>query len=154
MSFRTANYTFSLRSNQSFRGIFANPIQITPTMKDFSYITHSHPSYIEGLYQDFVKDPESVDPDFRRFFEGFDFAIANGMPSNGQASTEAAQTAGTAITDAGQLSKEFSVYQLIQAYRIKGHLVADTNPIRKRKDRGANLDLKYFGLGENDLQKP
>jgi 2-oxoglutarate dehydrogenase E1 component len=122
-------------------------------MKDFSYITHSHPSYIEGLYQDFVEDPESVDPDFRRFFEGFDFAITSGQATNGHAVAEAVQTAGNAVTDAGQLAKEFSVYQLIQAYRTKGHLVANTNPIRKRKDRGANLDLKYFGLGEGDLAK-
>ena len=43
-------------------------------MKDFSYITHSHPAYIENLYQDFIKNPDSVDPDFRKFFEGFDFA--------------------------------------------------------------------------------
>lgn len=122
-------------------------------MKDFSYITHSHPSYIEGLYQDFVKDPESVDPDFRRFFEGFDFAIASGQSANGHAVTETTQTASVAVADAGQLAKEFSVYQLIQAYRNKGHLVANTNPIRKRKDRGANLDLKYFALGETDLGK-
>ena len=53
-------------------------------MKDFSYITNSSPSFIESLYQEFVKDPNSVDPEFRRFFEGFDFAISNGKPgSNG-----------------------------------------------------------------------
>ena len=143
----------ALQTYQCFRGIFANPIQISPHMKDFSYITHSHPSYIEGLYQDFVKDPESVDPDFRRFFEGFDFAVASAQATNGHAATEAAPSTVAAIADAGQLAKEFSVYQLIQAYRIKGHLVANTNPIRKRKDRGANLELKYFGLGEGDLEK-
>ena len=32
-------------------------------MKDFSYITQSHPAYIESLYQDYVQDPESVDPE-------------------------------------------------------------------------------------------
>ena len=56
-------------------------------MKDFSYITNSHPAYIENLYADFVKNPESVDPDMRKFFEGFDFAvnsgIANAKASNG-----------------------------------------------------------------------
>ena len=122
-------------------------------MKDFSYITHSHPSYIEGLYQDFVKDPESVDPEFRRFFEGFDFAISNGNATNGHAVAETPQPAIAAAVDAGQMAKEFSVYSLILAYRNKGHLVADTNPIRKRKDRGANLDLKYFGLTDADLSK-
>ena len=46
-------------------------------MKDFQYITNSHPGYIEGLYNDFVKDPTSVDVDMRKFFEGFDFAVTN-----------------------------------------------------------------------------
>ncbi|HZH36799.1 MAG TPA: thiamine pyrophosphate-dependent enzyme, partial [Flavisolibacter sp.] len=123
-------------------------------MKDFSYITHSHPSYIEGLYQDFVQDPESVDQDFRRFFEGFDFAIANGHATNG--TTPAAETSkidsGTTL-EPDQLNREFAVFSLIQAFRTKGHLVADTNPIRKRKDRGANLELKYFGLSDADLTK-
>ncbi|RYD73242.1 MAG: hypothetical protein EOP53_20460, partial [Sphingobacteriales bacterium] len=41
-------------------------------MKDFQYITGSHPSYIENLYNDFVKDPASVDAEMRKFFEGFD----------------------------------------------------------------------------------
>jgi 2-oxoglutarate dehydrogenase E1 component len=117
-------------------------------MKDFSYITHSHPSYIEGLYKDYVQNPESVDPEFRKFFEGFDFAISQGTP-NGQAVS--APPDGVQV--AGNLTKEFSVYNLILAYRNKGHLIADTNPIRKRKDRGANLDLKYFGLSEADLQQ-
>ena len=39
-------------------------------MKDFQYITNSSPAYIEGLYQDFVKDPGSVDPEFKKFLKG------------------------------------------------------------------------------------
>ncbi|NBO48894.1 MAG: hypothetical protein EBU80_04070, partial [Chitinophagia bacterium] len=45
-------------------------------MRDFSYITSSHPSYIENLYQEFSRSPESIDPDLRKFFEGFDFAVS------------------------------------------------------------------------------
>ena len=52
-------------------------------MKDYSFITNSHPSYIEGLYQDFVKNPDAVDPEFRKFFEGFDFAVTQGKAFNG-----------------------------------------------------------------------
>lgn len=115
-------------------------------MKDFSYITSSHPAYIENLYNDFVNDPESIDTDLRKFFEGFDFAFSQG---NGR-------TNGTAVADSHlqniSIDKEFSVYQLILAYRNKGHLIAKTNPIRERKDRHANLGLTYFGLDENDLQ--
>lgn len=129
-------------------------------MKDFSYITNSHPSFIEGLYQDFLKDPASIDPDFRRFFEGFDFALSFAAQGNGTVSpvgkTEAtaagaagAEAPGTTVV--ANLDKEFGVYQLIQAYRKKGHLIATTNPIRERKDRGANLELRYFNLNEKDL---
>ena len=61
-------------------------------MKDFSYITNSHPSFIEGLYQEFLGNPEAVDPELRKFFEGFDFAMASGKAAanggpNGQATT-------------------------------------------------------------------
>ena len=62
-------------------------------MKDFQYITNSHPSYIEGLYNDFVKDPNSIDADLRKFFEGFDFAITNGIKVNGTVSNEQSTTA-------------------------------------------------------------
>ena len=109
-------------------------------MKDFSYITQSHPAYVEGLYQDYAKDPQSVDPEFRKFFEGFDFAVSE-VAANGKGPS----------LNAAQLEKEFAVYQLILAYRKKGHLVAKTNPIRERKDRHANLDIKYFGLSDADL---
>lgn len=116
-------------------------------MKDFQYITSSHPAYIEGLYNDFVKDPNSVDVDMRKFFEGFDFAVSHGAaaPVNGTSAAPAASGTGN------PLDKEFGVYQLIQAYRKKGHLVAKTNPIRERKNRGANLELNFFGLGEADM---
>lgn len=121
-------------------------VELPIIMKDFSYITNSHPAYIENLYTDYQKDPESIDVDLRKFFEGFDFALSNGSgKTNG-----APVTAG--IPQNIQLDKEFSVYRLIQAYRNKGHLVAKTNPIRERKDRHANLELKYFGLDDKDLQ--
>ena len=121
-------------------------------MKDFSYITNSHPAYIEGLYKDFIQNPEAVDPDFRRFFEGFDFALAQ---SNGSAAPIAASEPAPAAAPApvGDISKELAVYNLILAYRKKGHLIAKTNPIRERKDRGANLDLVHFGLADSDLEQ-
>ncbi|MBK7090016.1 MAG: 2-oxoglutarate dehydrogenase E1 component [Chitinophagaceae bacterium] len=116
-------------------------------MKDFQYITSSHPSYIENLYNDFVKDPNSVDTDMRKFFEGFDFAVSSNIAApakNGSLITPAA-------VSTSNLDKEFSVYRLISAYRKKGHLIADTNPIRERKDRHANLSLEFFGLSDTDL---
>ncbi|MFY7964125.1 MAG: 2-oxoglutarate dehydrogenase E1 component [Chitinophagaceae bacterium] len=116
-------------------------------MKDFSYITNQHPSYIESLYQEFVKNPDATDPDLRKFFEGFDFAVANNTsPVNG--STAAAKPTASNI----DWTKEINVYRLISKYRAKGHLIAKTNPIRERKDRGVNLELSNFGLSDADLK--
>ncbi|MFT3702652.1 MAG: 2-oxoglutarate dehydrogenase E1 component [Agriterribacter sp.] len=130
-------------------------------MKDFSYITNSDPAYIENLYKDFVTNPESIDPEFKKFFEGFDFAVANTKPhvngTNGTATNglaEKSASSGTYTTaDGVDWKKELGAYRLILGYRNKGHLIADTNPIRIRKDRGANLNLAFFGFTEDDMDK-
>ncbi|TXT33142.1 MAG: 2-oxoglutarate dehydrogenase E1 component, partial [Chitinophagaceae bacterium] len=110
-------------------------------MKDFSYITNSHPAFIEAIYQDFVKDPASIDPDMRKFFEGFDFAVNSSLPN----------LSTNGVSSSIDWMNELKVYRLILGYRNKGHLIAKTNPIRARKDRGANLDLPFFGLSDADL---
>ncbi len=125
-------------------------------MNDFSYITGSDPDYIDNLYRNFVKNPDSVDPEFKKFFEGFDFAVGSGkantnVPVNGAAATDGKATFTT--TDGVDWKKELGAYRLILGYRNKGHLIADTNPIRKRKDRNANLNLNFFGFTEADMDK-
>lgn len=124
-------------------------------MKDFSYITNSHPEFIENLYKDFLSNPTSVDPELKKFFEGFDFAIGNGKAHvNGTNGTAVAATNGVASAEGTEdWKKELAVYRLILGYRNKGHLVAKTNPIRERKDRDANIDLGFYKLGEEDLDK-
>jgi 2-oxoglutarate dehydrogenase E1 component len=117
-------------------------------MKDFSYITSSDPQFIESLYQDFVKDPGSVDPELKKFFEGFDFAMSAGKTTGNGIIAGAA--AGTGI----DWMREVQAYRLILGYRNKGHLVAKTNPIRPRRDRGANIGLGFYGFSEADLDKP
>ena len=125
-------------------------------MKDFSYITNSSPAFIENLYQEFVRDPNSVDPEMKKFFEGFDFAVGNGAatPTSTNGSG-AAHVAISKVTSEGEVdwTKELGAYRMILGYRNKGHLIAKTNPIRERKDRDANLNLNFFGLSEEDLDK-
>ncbi|MCX6293623.1 MAG: hypothetical protein NT127_04935 [Sphingobacteriales bacterium] len=113
-------------------------------MKDFQFITNSTPAHIESLYQDFVNNPNSIDQELRKFFEGFDFAVSN--VANGKVSAHAENT-----ISVGNLNKEFAVYQLIQAYRNRGHLITKTNPIRERVDRHANLEISNFGLTDADM---
>lgn len=126
-------------------------------MKDFSFITNSSPAYIESLYREFVSNPDKTDPDLRKFFEGFDFAVSNGVSANGNTPAETAvpgivTTAPVIAADVDWMS-EIKIYRLILGYRNKGHLIAKTNPIRERKDRGANIGLSFFGLTEADQDK-
>ncbi len=116
-----------------------------------SYINNAHPAFIEALYNDYQTDAASVDADWRKFFEGFDFAVGS---TNGNGNGHAATATNGAAVGAGNVLEELKVFHLIGAYRRKGHLEADTNPIRKRRDRGANLNIEAFGLKEADLDKP
>ena len=103
-------------------------------MKDLQYITNSSPSFIEGLYQDFVKDPQSIDPEFKKFFEGFDFALSQGKNGNGNGTaTTVSKEPVFKTTDGVDWKKELGAYRLILGYRNKGHLLAKTNPIRPEK---------------------
>ena len=115
-------------------------------MKDFSFVTGPTPEYIESLYNDFTKDPSTVDPEWKKFFEGFDFAISSNTITG-------ATSGGQTPSFGGDLDKEMAVFELIRAYRKRGHLAATTNPIRARKDRHAQLELNRFNLSDADLEK-
>ncbi|MFZ9969043.1 MAG: thiamine pyrophosphate-dependent enzyme, partial [Bacteroidia bacterium] len=108
-------------------------------MHQFSFLTASDAIAIEGLYQQYNNDPASVDLEWARFFEGFDFAVRDGLASVGVSSQDALQ--------------EVQVALLLEAYRSRAHLIAQTNPIRPRKDRNPGLDLATFGLSESDLSR-
>src|ERR1043165_5453936 len=105
-------------------------------MDNYSFLTNATPEFLENLYNDFKTDSTKVDPDFVKFFQGFDFASQS---YNGKKASFSAD--------------EFKVYNLIINYRNKGHLIAKTNPLKPRKDRKANLNLEYFGLSEKDLER-
>ncbi len=111
------------------------------TSHDFSYVSSSDNAFIDGLYSDFKRNPESVDSSWRQFFKGVDFA-SNLNPAN----TDAGVTS-------GNLGKEFKVYRLIEAYRSRAHLVSTTNPIRERVNRFPKLDLEDYGLTSADLEE-
>lgn len=107
-----------------------------------SFLSNSNPEFVENLYKDFQADPSSVDPTWKRFFEGFEFAQTN--YSNGHSvSQEAKDILG---------SKELAVLNLINAYRQRGHLFTKTNPVRERRTYTPNLELSNFGLNESDLE--
>ena len=129
-------------------------------MDKFSFIANAHVSYIDELYASYKNDPAAIDPSWKEFFDGFDFALANYGAEDGNGKQElAAQptpkngalaTPGT-IMDMEQLPKEIKVRALIHAYRSRAHLKSKTNPVRERRDRKPMVDPEYFGLGQEDM---
>ena len=111
------------------------------TMDKFSYISNADVSFIDDLYKKYKSDPESVDVSWQRFLEGFEFSQENSDP-NGSATTARAD---------GISLKELGVRNLIHAYRTRGHLKSDTNPIRPRRKHNVRLELTDFGLSRKDL---
>ncbi|MEQ8243740.1 2-oxoglutarate dehydrogenase E1 component [Fulvivirga sp.] len=108
-------------------------------MDKYSYISNAHGSYIDELYKSYQSNPSSVDQTWQKFFEGFEFSLQkygeDGLPG---------ETAGVS-------SKDTQVRNLIHAYRSRGHLKSDTNPVRERRDHNVKLSYKDFGLTDADL---
>lgn len=111
---------------------------------DYAHLLSSDTAFIDSLYADYKTDPSSVDESWQMFFKGFEYKLDELFTTE--------SSSGEPI-DSQAIVKEFNVFRLIQAYRARGHLISDTNPIRKRKDRDAKLNLAEYGLSDADLEK-
>lgn len=99
-----------------------------------SGISFSNLEYLDQLYQSYRADPQSVDLKWRHFFEGWDLALSLKPP--------------------GETSSDYKVYQLIEAYRVYGHLAVPLNPIATEPVQDVQeLDLKKYGFKSEDLDK-
>ena len=59
---------------------------------DDSYLLNADPAAIDQLYEQYRADKESVDFGWRKFFEGFDFAMQNGTGNSTSSSTQSQST--------------------------------------------------------------
>jgi len=106
-------------------------------MDPYSFLNTAHTAYFAELYDQYLINPDAVEPSWRAFFQGFEFGIDKvekgefHIPEN--------------------ILKEFKVVKLINGYRTRGHLFTNTNPVRQRRKYIPNLDLINFDLTEDDL---
>ncbi len=107
------------------------------SMDKFSFLSNADPSWIEGEFRKYLKDPGSVEESWRSFFEGFEFARTQYEEEG---------------TVPEKVYKEFKVQNLINGYRTRGHLFTRTNPVRERRKYRPTLDIENFGLDESDLE--
>ena len=123
-------------------------------MDRFSFLNTIHAQLIDDLYEQYRKYPDALEPSWKTFFQGFDFALENYgdegyISENGQPSVVVQQVNNSNIPD--EIRKEFLVMNLIEAYRSRGHLFTKTNPVRDRRTYSPTLSIENFGLSTADL---
>jgi len=121
-------------------------------MDRFSFLNAAHTDYFAQLYDQYLENPDSIEPSWRSFFQGFDFGMENFTGENPVqfgAETSSNPVDNSKISE--QLQKEFQVIKLIEGYRTRGHLFTKTNPVRERRSYSPTLELKNFGLSDADL---
>ncbi|WP_055446971.1 2-oxoglutarate dehydrogenase E1 component [Lacinutrix mariniflava] len=113
-------------------------------MDKYSFLNAAHTAYFADLYEQYQVNPDSIEPSWRAFFQGYDFGSENyGMDG------DIVESVSTQIPE--HVQKEFQVVKLIDGYRNRGHLFTKTNPVRARRKYAPTLEIENFGLTTQDL---
>ncbi|MFC5047388.1 2-oxoglutarate dehydrogenase E1 component [Aquimarina hainanensis] len=118
-------------------------------MDKYSFLNAAHTAFFADLYDQYIQSPDSVEPSWRSFFQGFDFGLES---ANGSGETIFVEKdSGETVAVPESVQKEFQVVRLIDGYRTRGHLFTKTNPVRDRRKYTPTLSLENFGLSHSDL---
>lgn len=122
-------------------------------------------AFIEDLYADYLRDPKSVAPDWRGYFE----TLSGGNGAAQPATRLGPRFAPTSIfsppgkgcphcpnlrQDAELASIQHRVDQLIRNYRVRGHIVARVDPLGMERPEPAELTPDLYGFTEAMLDRP
>ncbi|MFD0796412.1 2-oxoglutarate dehydrogenase E1 component [Maribacter chungangensis] len=122
-------------------------------MDKYSFLNAAHTSFFSELYEKYLVSPDSVEPSWRAFFQGFDFGMesaGDGLDISDELVTSMVN--GNQVEMPESLQKEFQVIRLIDGYRSRGHLFTKTNPVRERRQYIPSLEIENFGLSQSDLE--
>lgn len=127
-------------------------------MQSTSYLSGSNASYIEELYESYLTDPNSVDGDWRHYFDSFpkvNFKETPHSPVREAFRALAERKCSTLVAVAGNPvveRKQAQVTQLINAYRNYGHYQAKIDPLNLMEPSTLpELDLGFYQLSDADL---
>jgi len=124
-------------------------------MDRFSFLNAAHTAYFGELYEQYLTNPDKIEPSWRAFFQGFDFGRDAGAETvyvdRDPSANESTQNKKDELPEFAM--KEFRVVQLIDGYRTRGHLFTKTNPVRERRKYAPTLEVANFGLAESDLDQ-
>jgi 2-oxoglutarate dehydrogenase E1 component len=113
--------------------------------------------FIEDLYEQFLKDPNAVDPTWAAYFSRLKGGSAREIAHSAIRARLAARQrlpaqGGQSSESGGASAKQGAVSRLIQIYANRGHLAANLDPLGlQQRAKPYVLDLEYFGLSDADL---
>ena len=118
-----------------------------------SFKNGGNSEYLEILYEDYLKNPNSLPSEWKKYFD----SIQNGQIDVSHKSIEEQFKNKKFPTETkveiSENSKASDVQNLINAYRRRGHQVADIDPLGLRlKKEVPDLELGFHNLSENDLE--
>jgi len=118
-------------------------------MKPFDFVNRANADYIDRLYDQYERDPRSLDEAWQAFFAGFDMGSARGNGFSSAAGNF------TPSIDPSSLEEphRMGVYDLVHSYRELGHFVATLDPLGHNRPSHPLLDLGNFGMGISDLDR-
>jgi 2-oxoglutarate dehydrogenase E1 component len=107
------------------------------------FATRANLDLLEENYQRWQEDPESLDPSWLAFFEGFE--LGDLKLRNGAAALAAAPA------EPGEQPLQTRVDGLVYAYRTLGHTIARIDPLADERPSNPLLTLRELGFSEKDL---
>jgi len=121
-------------------------------------------AYLEALYERYLQDPGSVDPQWRRYFDSLPQvnAVAVADTPHSQVRSQFRRlarerrraAAGPAAVSLAHERKQVRVLQLINAYRFRGHQVADLDPLGLWQPPDIEeLRLAHYDLSDADCDQ-
>ena len=119
-------------------------------------------SYIEDLYEEYLKDPESVEPSWRATFDSLPKPTALSAPEQAHSGVreyfkrlarEHSQKGATVI-DPQVSARLVKVLQWVNGHRNRGHLDADLDPLNLwERMPSPTLNYKHYGFSDADLDQ-
>ncbi|WP_454830590.1 2-oxoglutarate dehydrogenase E1 component [Pseudoxanthomonas wuyuanensis] len=123
-----------------------------------SQLNGGNASYVEDLYEQYLVAPDSVDPKWKAFFDGFKGREAGDIPHSvvieqiSGAARHAANNGYVAAPAGSGDERERHIGRLITAYRSRGHLGARLDPLGLSPPvNPPDLGLDFHNLSEKDL---
>ncbi len=126
-------------------------------MDKYSFLNAASSAQFAAMYDQYLVSPDSVEPSWRAFFQGFDFGVESAeevvyIETESESTSNNVSAAAPVKTNVpDNLQKEFKVINLIDGYRTRGHLFTKTNPVRERRKYEPSLAIENFGLSSADL---